>query len=389
MKIVHVAAAAPYNENWGYQENLLPKYQCKLGNEVSLIVLNYENSHDGVVEVPCARYMSDDGVEIIRQKRKRFINNFFTNMLNPMDIYDVLVEKTPDFIFFHGLCSTAILDVKKYKKKNNPKCVVVQDNHWDYQIGPVCTSFRGWVKRAIYRLIEKMVIDDIEKIYGVTPQRKKYAQEYFNLPVEKMDVLIMGADDEKINFSMREIIRNNIRDKYEVKPNEFLIVTGGKIDYKKNIHILMKACGNLNNVKLLVFGSVVEELKEEFEEICSKNNNIIYVGWISADSVYDYFFASDLVIFPGQHSVLWEQACAAKVPCVFKHYEGMEHVDNGGNSKLLDEISENALRQVINELIFTDEYSKMKKCAQSELTDIYLYSKIAEKSVECMKREYK
>ena len=40
MKIVHIAPKAPYNNYWGYQDNLLPKYQRKLGHDVTMIVTN-------------------------------------------------------------------------------------------------------------------------------------------------------------------------------------------------------------------------------------------------------------------------------------------------------------------------------------------------------------
>lgn len=52
MRIVHIAPNAPYNNYWGYQENLLPKYQKKLGHEVILIVSNTEHKNGKIVEIP-------------------------------------------------------------------------------------------------------------------------------------------------------------------------------------------------------------------------------------------------------------------------------------------------------------------------------------------------
>ena len=40
MRILHIAPSAPYNDYWGYQDNLLPKYHRKLGHEVTVIVTN-------------------------------------------------------------------------------------------------------------------------------------------------------------------------------------------------------------------------------------------------------------------------------------------------------------------------------------------------------------
>ena len=133
----------------------------------------------------------------------------------------------------------------------------------------------------------------------------------------------------------------------------------------------------------MIFGRVNEDIQEDFDRLLSENHNIIYIGWIDADAVYNYFFAADLVFFPGQHSVLWEQACAAKVPCVFEQWEGMDHVNNGGNSEFVTPVTTEVIEAKIRELMFTEKYKHMKSVANSEATDIYLYSKIAEKSLEC------
>ena len=224
----------------------------------------------------------------------------------------------------------------------------------------------------------------MDKVYGVTPWRKTYAEDYFGIPKEKTDVLIMGADDDWMNFENRAEIRKSIREQYKIGEDDFLIVTGGKIDARKKIDILMEASAGLKDVKLIVFGEVADELKERFDELL-KNGNIIYIGWIASDKVYEYFYAADLVVFPGQHSVLWEQACASKVPCVFEKWDGMDHVNNGGNSDFISPINAETVRNKIIELKFTEKYYAMKQIAESEKTDIYLYSNIAKKSLECAK----
>ena len=138
---------------------------------------------------------------------------------------------------------------------------------------------------------------------------------------------------------------------------------------------------NVTRIKLLVFGNVLEDIKEEFEKQLS--DKVQWIGFIPSDDAYNYFFAADLVMFPGQHSVLWEQACACKMPCVFARWPGMEHVDNGGNACFIDDVSVKGIKCCIESLNRTPDYEKMKACAESEMTDIYLYSHIAKKSLEC------
>ena len=384
MKIAHIVPSTHYNDYWGYQENLLPKYHVKMGHEVTLITSTLTFKDGKLGDAECGDYTLDDGTRVIRLKKKSYFHRIITSLNDRICIYSLLQEIKPDFIFFHGLISTTIFDVIKYKRKINPECKIVQDSHLDYFNYPyIGESLRDKIIRGFYRCINKKSLPHIEKIYGVTPWRKEFAEKFFNIPSQKTDVLIMGADDENIKLAQKEQIKKKIRAEHNIDDNAFLIVSGGKIDRNKNFTELMSACGKLGNTHLLLFGNVNEDIRDEFDSLLKKYENITHIGWLDANKVYDYFLASDLVVFPGTHSVLWEQACACKIPCVFKRWDGTEHVDNGGNSAFLDDVTEAALYEKIKTLVFTDEYDAMKNVAESSATDVYLYSKIAEKSLEC------
>ncbi len=384
MKIVHIAPNSPYNEGWGYQDNLLPKFHARMGHDVTLIITNKMHSDGKIIETDCVRYDSPDGFNVVRRNIVAPHIPKVGALFSKMEVYDLLKEICPDFVFFHGLVSSTIFQVTKYKKEINPNLVIVQDNHLDYNIG--YGKNLSWKQRLVvlkHRLDYTLNDKYISKVYGVTPWRRDYAIDVFGVPREKTDVLIMGADDDKLDLVHRKEIRERMRQQYGIKDDEFLIVTGGKIDKKKKIDLLMKAVLSCSNVKLLIFGNVLDDVKSEFDALVEQNKNVIYIGWINSDKVYNYFFAADLVFFPGQHSVLWEQACASKVPCVFEKWEGMDHVNNGGNADFVSPVSVETLKEKIDELKFTPKYFVMKAVAESDKTDIYLYSKIAEKSLEC------
>lgn len=389
MKIVHIAARAPYNDYWGYQDNLLPKYQKKLGHDVTMIVTNTMHKDGKIVETDCADYVLNDGVRVIRLKVQDYRNGALTNQNSRLPVYQYLKEIKPDFVFYHSLHGTTIFDVIKYKKEINPACIIVQDNHMDYNNCNDPGGMIGFACREYQRLINKYANRYISKVYGVTPWRKAFAEDYYHIPKDKTDVLIMGADDEYLDIEHREERRKEIREQYGFSANDFVIATGGRIDKAKNLDTLIKACAGLkkNGVKLLVFGSVSPDFKPEFDKALAGAENAAYIGWIDSNKVYPIFFAADLVVFPGGHSVMWEQACASKTPCVFNYWDGMEHLNNGGNCGFLDDTSVNGLKKAIQELVFTEKYDRMVEVAQSEATDIFLYSKIAEKSLECAKQK--
>ena len=148
MKIVHIAPCAPYNEGWSYQENLLPKYQQKLGHEVTLIITNTMHQDGKKVCTDCCDKILPDGVRLIRRpiRKRKFPYHIFPSGA-PMDIYDLLLQIQPDYIFFHSLVSVTIRQVVKYKKDFNPNCIVVQDNHQDYNSGMPMVGLRNKLNR--------------------------------------------------------------------------------------------------------------------------------------------------------------------------------------------------------------------------------------------------
>ncbi len=388
MNIVHLALQAPYNEGWGYQENLLPKYQVKAGHQVTLIITTQENSSDGTFkEIEPCDYISPDGFRVIRLKRKRknrLLKKIY-NILCLYDIYDLLISVQPDFIMVHGLGSFSSLQVRKYVKKYAPMCTVIADNHEDYNNSGVLSRnrFKHNALKWLWKQLNSVMNRYYKKVYGVSPKRVEIIHTVFGFPAEKTDLLPAGADNDMIDFENRQAIREKIRSEHGILENDFLIVTGGKIDEKKNIDHVMDAISRINrdDVKLIVFGNCTESFRSRIESL-AEHRCIRYIGWISAKDTYKYFLSADLVVFPGLHSVMWEQACASKVPCLFHRLDGFNHVDVGGNCAFLDDITPESIAESIKALAFTDSYYEMKTIALSSKTDIFLYSEIAAKSLE-------
>ena len=186
-----------------------------------------------------------------------------------------------------------------------------------------------------------------------------------------------------MDWDNRMNIRKELRLRYNIPDDGFLVVTGGKIDRTKNIHLLVEAvsCLRNNNVFLLVFGSLTEEMKE----YCTPKfkDNIQYLGWLDSKNVYPYFLAADLAVFPGTHSVLWEQALSCGIPGIFKDWDsGFNHVDCGGNALLLKEISTETLTDEISRLANDNtRYNEMKSVAENVARKEFSYIEIAKKAI--------
>ena len=384
MKILHIAPLSPYNIGWSYQDNLLPKYQRKLGHDVTVVVSTFENTDNGKIDVGESDFILDDGVHVYRRRRK-FGNGPLGKAVSFTYVKDILETVKPDFVMIHSLMTLSVFQVIEYKKTVNPNCIIIHDNHLDENIGKRKTKLLTDIFYKYWKVVNSFSKKYISKYYGVTPWRQEFIINRFGIEEKKTDVLIMGADDELIDFKNRIQIKKEFRNKYFLD-KEFVICTGGKIERNKKIDLLMKAVEGLEGIKLVVFGNVAEDYKNEINN--AMNSNVIMLGWQDTKHINDIFLSSDLAVFPGQHSVLWEQACACKLPCVFAYWNGMSHLDVGGNCKFIKDVNTSELRTSICSCINSSEYEKMKKVAESKRTDVFSYRNIALKSLETVKVKF-
>ena len=385
MKIINIVLNGLYTDGFSYHENLLPKYHKINGNEVYIIASEYIFNSNGQPEkvLNQAHYIDNNGINIYRLPIRR--NKDITYKLKRfIGLYKLIDSIKPDIIFCHLFQFLDVLQVVKYKKLH-PEIKLYIDSHADYSNSAKTFISKYFLHGIIWRYCAHRALPYAEKFYGVLPARVDFLIERYKLPKEKCELLEMGADDELVKLSKTTNAHCLIRQKYNIAATDFLIVTGGKIDLAKTqTLLLMKAVREMNNpkVKLIVFGSVVDELKQQVHEL-SDGNIIQYIGWISSADSYNYFEASDLVIFPGRHSVFWEQVVGQGKPMVVKYWGGTTHIDLGGNVKYLYNDSVSEIKDVIIETMNPITYDKMKTVAEEKGITHFSYKEIAKRSIIC------
>lgn len=387
MKILHICLANFYIDNTSYQENMLAKFHVLQGHDVVVMasLVTFDKMGRYALLEGESEYVTEDGYKVVRvdyskkgnynlNKRFRIYNN----------VYDKIVREKPDIIFIHGCQFMDIKHIKRYVNKNKLVKIFV-DNHADF-----INSAKNWLSKNILHKIfwkhcAKTIEPYVEQFYGVTPNRCKFLEDVYAIPKEKIELLVMGFDDTILSkFKIKnENYALDLRKKLNIEEENFVISTGGKIRHSKNIHLLMEAVKNLDNknIKLLVFGSLVPEIKELFDSL-NNHISIIYLGWKSHEEIIEILSISNLIVFPGSHSVLWEEAVGCGIPSVFKYYEGMTHVDLGGNCIFLKEDSVKEIEQVVSNIYNNKElYNKMKNAAEAK-KELFSYSYISKKAIK-------
>lgn len=381
MRIVHICLTGPYSDGFNYQENMLSKFNKKNGHDVFIIASRWKWSSKGDLEiVESGDYIDKDGVQIIRlpMRGRENINKKFKRFRT---LNEKLIRCKPDIIFIHNLSFLDLKTITKYLKSHkNVLCYA--DNHADFS-----NSGRSFLSRKIlhgfvWKHYSNMIEPYIKTFFGVLPARVSFLIDVYKLPATKCKLLLMGGDDELIANGTEGA--EELRNKYHMGKNDFVIVTGGKIDkWKVQTIYLARAVSKINNanLKLLIFGSISSEIKDELLSLC--NDRIIYVGWINSDESYKYFAAADLVVFPGRHSVFWEQVVSQGKPLICKDIPGTHHIDIGGNVIFLKHGEENEILQVLEELLKVPEkYKCMKESAMSSDRKKFFYNEISNSYVK-------
>lgn len=385
MKVVHLCLGCFFPDNYSYQENMLPKFHKQLGYDVEVIasLVTFDKDGKGTFLEKGSTYQNEYDIKVTRLDYKKPIK-VYRKLKRYVGTYTAIEKAKPDILFIHGCQFMDMDEVVKYVKKHTTVRVYV-DNHADFS-----NSGTNWLsKNVLHKILWRHAAHIIEpyttKFYGVLPARVKWLENMYKLPKEKCELLVMGADDEKVEAALKPDVKAEIRKKYEIEPDDFLIMTGGKIDpWKTQTLLLMEAVGKIDNpkVKLIVFGSVTPDLKDKIRERC-KGTKVQYIGWIDSANSYNYFAAADLVVFPGRHSVFWEQVAGLGIPMLCKYWEGTTHVDLGGNVEFLKEDSASEIKEKIEKLVNNPrKYNQMKRVAEEKGMETFSYKKIAERALK-------
>lgn len=380
MKIVHLSLDGVFADGFSYQENLLTKYHVKMGYEVTVIasLVSFDNKGKKCILPEASEYMDPAGFKVIRLAYRwpQSINVAFRYYVG---LNEKLEKENPDIIYSHNLGYGDTKVVANYLKKH-PSTKFYCDNHVDY-----INCGTNWINRQLFNYTirahyAKKLIPYVEKCFGVTPMRCRYVKDIYGMPEDRVEFLPMGVDDEAIPTN-RIQVRNDVRKELGLKDNDFVVITGGKIDKLKNTHVLLKALKMLNDsrVHLIICGLLTEEMTY-LKDVIDSMSNVHHLGWCNAERVMNCMVASDFVCFPGTHSTLWEQAVGLGLPGIFKLWNEIDHVNVNGNCIFVKGEDSDELCESIKSVVFTDKYCQVKDLAR-EASVSFLYSDIAKKAI--------
>src|SRR5690554_5102561 len=121
MKILHVCLSNFYIDNYGYQENILPKMHKLQGHDVEILAsteIFVDNAKLGYTKP--SSYITNDGIPITRIPYVKWLPHTIAKKLRIYKgIKNNLQAFNPDIIFIHGSQFVGVLEIIDYLKKRS------------------------------------------------------------------------------------------------------------------------------------------------------------------------------------------------------------------------------------------------------------------------------
>lgn len=197
-------------------------------------------------------------------------------------IVNTVKEINPDFIIYEGSFNAAARKLVKIFGKNKLYL------HVHHQIT---------LKKRIDKFFGNMIC--VSEFIKKDWEQSKKLKGNFNYIVLN-NVLTSKNFTEKVSEEQKTVLR----EKYNIKKDDFVLIYCGRLVKVKGIDILIKAVNHLNNekIKLLVVGgsafknSAQTPFVKNLQEIANKN--IIFTGFVDNDKLNQYYAIANLHVVP-------------------------------------------------------------------------------------------
>ena len=391
MKILHWDEM--FHPSFGYQINLLTKFQVKQGHEV--IIMSSDNigmhpkfssfgENEDLVKAD-AEFTQRYGVEIIRVPWYTVISG---RVIYKKGYIKKIKEVGADMIMCHTNDTLSAMTIaKKYKELKTP---IVFDNHMLEMSSknPLKKLFRIYFRSFITPLIIK------NKWTVIRTQDDKYVNKCLGIPEEQTPFISFGSDTTL--FYPNIDTRDAFRQKYSIDNNDFVIVYTGKLDDAKGGRLLATALkekfNTTKNVIAIIVGNFDGKYGSEVEQIfADSHNKIIKFHTQKYTNLAQFYQMADLCVFARQCSLSFYDAQACGLPVVSENNNINIERCSHGNGFTFRAGDVNDFREYILKCIEMDDkqYRKMAVNAYNYVKQDYDYKNIAERYTDVFVKDVK
>ena len=353
MRIVHIQDY--FHPQLGYQETFLPREQAKLGHDVYVVtsdrykslVYNGSSRLLGDRRIVGAGFFTEEEIKVWRLK---------TLFEIPYNIWVLGLEKKiqelkPDIVIMHGIVNFLALRIARLKRKHD-NFKLIYDDHG--------TADNSTSKlRILYPLFQwifsKLIQETADAFVGVGYPSKIFMNRQYGIPLEHIDVIPLGADDELFRFDAQA--RNEIRSQLFIDENDTVFICTGRIVPGRRLHLVieaMKLMEAYNHLKVLLVGSgsqtYIEQMKQDIRTK-GLEGRFIWHDMVPNRELYKYYSAADAAIWPCKASISMLEAMACSLPIIADDSPNMNEMTYVNNQLIYQGHNPSNLAQQMEKLL--------------------------------------
>jgi glycosyltransferase involved in cell wall biosynthesis len=387
MRVVHVSQW--YIEDMGYQENYLPFEQRALGHDVHIVTA------DRVPEFAAlggdARFSDRkrptgttvvDGVSVHRLETRFEVKSIGQVVLRGLE--RTLVELDPDVVHAHN--SLAFTTLQTLRACRNLDATVVIDDHLNHDnFLPITPPKRVYI--GLMKVMYRRRLDRIQSFVPVTQSAKLLLQSLFEIPEEKLDLLHLGVDTNQFTPSDEE--RASMRRKLGFTDDEQVVVTSGKFYREREIDVLLRAFGRLDNHTertLVLVGDGEKSHMEYLRGVVAEEgleSHVRFVGFAPHAELSAYYNAADVGVWPGHHSITVIEALATGLPAILPENEMYRPLLDEGAALGFPRGDHRALCERLQSLLDdSTRRSTLRERSVETANRVFSWKSLAERSLE-------
>lgn len=313
-----------------------------------------------------------DNIKIM--KKFGVLNTGLRNIIRYNDFIVLGGYEKPTYILLSLLC-------RLYKKKY----VIIYD-------GISCNRLYEKEKRIKW-IIKNIVIKHSSAIWGNGTVSKRYFNEVFNYPIDKIYNQYLTIDGKRITeIGKNKIqIRDQLRERYGIGTNERVLHYSGRLVEVKNVQAIIKALSKINNTKITLFITGDGILRKELEELADKLNiKIIITGFINnQEELFKHYYLSDAFILPSKceaWGLVVNEAMYAGLPVLISDRCGcsMDLVENGKNGFKINGDDIEDIAKKINMIMSSKNLIEMSEVSK-EIIREYSFDNSAKSFIKMIK----
>lgn len=370
MKVAHLCLSCFYIDNYRYQENELVREHVAAGHEV-LVIASTETYIDNLSlgYTSPGRYMGSDGAEVIRLSYIGMFPFFLKKKLRMHSgVNQLLDEFSPDVIVFHGLCGWELLSVVRYKR-GHPNCRLYVDSHEDFN-NSATGLLSVLLHRFFYRPLIRHSLPWMDKVLCISLETMQFCKTMYGLPAHTMEFFPLGGT--LVDDMTYEAYRSDVRIRNGVDQFKTVFIQSGKFDAKKKLVESLKAFSMVKteHFVFLIVGQIHESIESEIQRLIAADSRIRYLGWKSADDLYQLLCAADVYVQPGSQSATMQMSLCARCAVMLADVPSHEPFVQGNGWKItsIDE-QQSAFEQIKRDPTLLQTMSTRSWEVASELLD--------------------